>query len=161
MSEVKRHIAGSEYKRVVPGIILCVSLLACIAYAASTSEGPGTDGSGAEADLEKQIAGGRAGADAWLAYAGLLQSRGECEYAAEAYSRVLEKAPFARNAQMGLSVCLAVTGKDLRLKEMLRDLAMNDAKLAVEIMGRPELGPYMGDSDFAAIFDEARDQAND
>jgi len=96
-----------------------------------------------------------------MAYAGILQSRGECEYAAEAYRKVLEKAPFDRTAQLELSVCLASAGRDLELKELLSDLALNDAKLAVEIMGRQELVPYMEGSDFAKILSAARDQAND
>lgn len=148
----------------LPGMILVVSLLLCVGYVVVTSgyfNGGNAAQDDAAADLERKIADNSADTETWMAYAQMLQGRGDFGFAAEAYRKVLEQAPFERAAQTEISVCYALIGDDVQLKKFLRDLAMNDAKLALEIMGRPELGAYMAGADFAEILAEARDQAND
>ena len=66
-----------------------------------------------------------------------------------------------QEAQFRLGLSLANAGNRAALKSYLQDLALNDAKLAVDLFERPELRSYLDSEAFRSVFAEARSQAND
>ena len=168
MEHVKPALSGTVRNRTGSAVILLVAAVACVAYAAGTAsrgpDGPDRTAAGSGTDLsalEQAIARGDAAPDTWLAYGDALAARARHDYAAQAYRKVLETQPFRQEAQFRLGLSLANAGNRAALKSYLQDLALNDAKLAVDLFERPELRSYLDSEAFRSVFAEARSQAND
>jgi hypothetical protein len=155
-----------KYARWPAALVLLTSLLFAGAYAINTRKGAssamGTGGTPLDmAGSEKSIAAGHADSRTWFAYAEQLRADGKSKLAADAYLRVLEKEPYQREARFWVAVCLADSAHAPQLEAYMEQLALSEAKLAVEVFQRRELAPYMSLPRMSALFDQAKDQARD
>jgi len=169
MNDVKHVGAHRTRGRSLPAAILLGAALGCAVYAMVTSAGFGSHRlmtrdiapSKDVVTLERLIAGGQADARVWEDYAEILRKRSAHEHAAEAYRKVLETEPFNVDAQFRCGLSLAMAEDRPALREFLSDLAVNDAKLAVDLLARPEMTPFLQEDAFRAIRADALAQAND
>jgi tetratricopeptide (TPR) repeat protein len=89
-------------------------------------------------DLEKKIVGSKDGR-VWLAYGDRLRELGRFENAAQAYQKALELQPDLVDARLNQGLALGQSNPDAFF-EYATQLAANYPKVAVNLMGRPELG---------------------
>ena len=113
------------------------------------------------AQLEIAIASERATAEDWYAYAEHLRKRQQPQDAALAYRKALELQPYHRDARFHCAVALAAAGNAEEFYSFMRDLVWSNAKLAVDIFGRPESQAYLPEARFRALAQEAQNQALD
>jgi alkyl sulfatase BDS1-like metallo-beta-lactamase superfamily hydrolase len=146
------------------GTLFAAALLAAV-YALTSGW---RDASPALATASGQEAGGPAAATrygssarALLAHADQLRAEGSFGPAADAYCRVLDEEPYNREARFWTAICLAGAGDEARLEAFMDQLALSEAKLAVELFQRSELAPFADSPKMAALLEQARDQAKD
>lgn len=111
--------------------------------------------------IEQKIAAGDHSAGTWAAYAEALSKAGQHHKAADAYKQVLVLEPFKREMKFQYGLSLALAGRGDEFYAFQKDLVYSEAKLAVELLERPEAGKFMGEARFAALKEEARSQAMD
>ena len=117
--------------------------------------------SGSLQDLEARIATGESAEPLWLAYAQRLEESKRFADAARAYQNILDKDPDHRRAAMGKSISLASANLPDDLHAHLSDLALNDPKLVLDLLDRPDFHPYLSDDRFKKLQKESRAQAMD
>jgi hypothetical protein len=120
--------------------------------------------SGQAGELEAlQIAVARADATAtdWQHYAEALAGRGRFAESAQAYRKTLDLAPHNRQVKFDRALVLARTGDGDAFYECMRDLSLTEAKLAVEVLDRPESQRYLSEDRFRTVAQEAASQARD
>jgi hypothetical protein len=112
-------------------------------------------------DLEKRIASGDAPNPVWLAYGRRLAEDSQFARAALAFGRVVQVDPYNRPARFEYVIALAKASDTETLFQFLRDQVYVEPLLAVELLARPELQPFMGEPRFETLLKEARAQSMD
>jgi hypothetical protein len=120
-----------------------------------------TGGPQSVAALEKKIADGDKSAGTWMAYGEALGKAKEYGRGAAAYKEVIKLEPMRKDAKFQCAVCLANAGRSDELHEFLKDLVVNEPKLAMQVLDRPDVQKYVGEERFAGLKEEARNQAMD
>jgi tetratricopeptide (TPR) repeat protein len=112
------------------------------------------------ATLERQIAG-RPDAETWDAYGDALRAAGRFAPAAEAYQRALALDPSRRTTKINIALALAQAHNADGFFTYVSRLTMTDAKLASDLLERPELVPLHADARFTMAANTAHAQAVD
>jgi predicted Zn-dependent protease len=110
--------------------------------------------------LEKQIAG-HPDAATWDAYGDALRAANRPAAAADAYQRALALDPARRLTRINAALALAQAGNADAFFAYVSRLTMTDAKLASDLLERPELSSLRGDHRFQIAADTAHAQAVD
>ena len=115
--------------------------------------------------LRKQVeAEGKAGAVSaatWRAYADALVNAKQFAAASDAYKEVIAIEPGKRDPKFQCGLALAQAGTSGPFYDFLKELVYSDAKVAEELLGRPEAQPYLKDERFTSLAKEAKNQAMD
>ena len=111
--------------------------------------------------LERAIAKSDAGPDVWFDYAQGLSGAGRFLHAEMAYRQVLQRQPTHKQAQFELACLLAREGKSEEFYAAMRDMVITEAKMAVDVFGRPECQKYLDAPRFEALVNEAKMQVMD
>jgi tetratricopeptide (TPR) repeat protein len=111
--------------------------------------------------LAPRDAGSAAAAGTWFARAEALRAAGDPARAAEAYARVLEREPYHREARFRRAWCLAAAGDKEAFYAVMSELAVSDAKLAVDLFEAPVAKAWLAEPRFAELVKEARAQSLD
>jgi len=111
--------------------------------------------------LESTIAGGKASAQTWSAYARRLGELGRYGDSALAWKKVLELEPNRRDARINCALALAQTSDEEELHSFMNELTFTDPKLTVEIFQRRELQGWLVKPRFVSMLKEAKSQAMD
>jgi predicted Zn-dependent protease len=112
------------------------------------------------ATLERQIAG-HPDAQTWDAYGNALRAAGRCGAAVEAYQRSLALDPSRQDTKISVALALAQGNDADGFFNYVSRLTMMDAKLASNLLERPELTPLHGDARFTTAQKDAHAQAVD
>lgn len=111
--------------------------------------------------IEQKIAAGDHSAQTWNSYADALLAAKQFGKAADAYKQVIALQPFKRDAKFQCGICLAHANRKEEFFAFAKEQVYSEAKLAVELLDRPEAQAFSNDPRFAALKDEARNQAMD
>lgn len=111
-------------------------------------------------ELEKKIVGSHDGG-VWLAYGNTLRDLGRFDSAAKAYQRALDFQPELVDARLGLGISLGQCNNKDPFFDYAARLSASYPKLAVDLLGRPELHPLHGDARWDPIYTAAKAQAVD
>jgi hypothetical protein len=97
----------------------------------------------------------------WRAYGDALVEAKQYAKAAAAYKELLEIEPYQRDVKFQRGLALALAGASDDFYTFQKDLVYSEAKLAVELFERPETQHYRQEPRFAALVNEAKNQAMD
>ena len=120
-----------------------------------------TGGPQSVAELEKKIANGDKSPATWMAYGEALGKAKEYGRAAGAYKEVIKIEPLRKDAKFQCALCLANASRADELHDFLKDMVVNEPKLAMEVLDRPEVQKYVAEERFAGLKAEAKNQAMD
>jgi hypothetical protein len=141
--------------------VLLAGVLAAAVYLPWTARAGQAGSSTSIEQLERAIARPDAGPDIWLQYAQRLNATGRFLHAEMAYRQVLQRQANHKQAQFELACLLAKAGKTEEFYAAMRDMVVSEAKLAVDVFGRPECQQYLDAPRFIALVNEAKTQAMD
>jgi tetratricopeptide (TPR) repeat protein len=113
------------------------------------------------AKLQRAVAQPDAKPADWLRFADKLQQTGRFAQAGVAYQRVLENDPYNREARLHCAASLAQAGNGDVFYGFLRSTLLVDPKLTLNILGRPEVGGYLGEQRFQVLQKDAVAQSLD
>lgn len=150
------------YHSRLPAIVTLLTVLALGAFplAARRSRATVADESQLTA-LQLAIAEPDAKPQVWLLYGQKLQSLGRFAPAALAYRRFLESDPYNRQVLLQCANCLALVGQRDEFFSFMRNVVTSDPKLALEVLGRPDVQGYLAEERFQALHKEAVAQSMD
>ena len=74
---------------------------------------------------------------------------------------MLENDPYNRQARLQCASCLASAGNSDAFYAFLRSTLLVDPKLTLNILGRPEVGGYLGEERFVVLQKDAVAQSLD
>lgn len=112
-------------------------------------------------EIERRIAKGEADESLWFAYGQRLDEAARFADAAKAYQNVLDKNPESRRALLARAIALAGARQSDELHAHLSDLALDEPKLVLDLLDRPECRAYLTEGRFQKLQKEARAQAMD
>jgi tetratricopeptide (TPR) repeat protein len=145
--------------------ILLTAGLGLAALAAGGLLSRRTDAAASLQELELQIAAGKADAATWQHYGDALRDVKRFSHAAAAYRKALELEPDRREARVNAALVLGQAGDADGFFAMVQELTVNDPKLAVEVMDRPEAagpnGKMRADPRWEGAYRSAKAQAAD
>jgi hypothetical protein len=131
---------------------------ACLIWGPTRDPAPGAD-SGLSPGQPSATGDGQT--DSLLRLAIQRKAEGRYGEAAAACRQVLSGQRFHREARFQLASSLALDGQRDALHAFLSDLVFSEAKLAVDVLERPECQAYLREPRFAALYKEAKSQAMD
>lgn len=112
-------------------------------------------------DLRSAIADGDTSPDVWYAYGRRLMQANQFVPAAQAFAEVLSRMPYHRPARFDRALALAQSGDRDAFFAFLAEIVYSEPKLAVELLGRPEVASLSADPRMEPLRREARSQAMD
>lgn len=148
-----------------PAIFILLAAAGLAAYAArSPLSAPSPLAGKSLEEIEPLIAAGNVESNTWFIYATKLQSAGRFAHAADAYRRALSAQPplaDPRNARFGLGLALAQGPNADAFFDYIRQVTLTDARLACDILDRPQCKSKDSDPRFSPTVKEAQAQAVD
>jgi tetratricopeptide (TPR) repeat protein len=100
-------------------------------------------------------------AETWQAYADALVNARQFAPAADAYKEAIALQPSRRDTKFQCGLALAQAGAPDRLYDFLKELVYGDARVAEDLLNRPEAQKFLKEERFASLAKEAKNQAMD
>lgn len=153
-----------QYRRLPAALVLgtgALLMLALLLVPTGRTSSTRTTSSDDQAGIDQRIAAGEADAATWLGFAHRLDTHGRHAHAAAAYQQVLSLDPYHREARIGRVGALARAGDDEALYRCLRELTVTDPPLALDLLSRAEVKPFLAQPRFHMLAQDARTQAID